>query len=112
MFSWVPSRTTAPTSFLCGLPRTGLRRSPRCHPRNPALDVGAICLVLCTKRTLQSRLFIVSLIESMREPILASGHLTAAELRAHIAALSEHLSDPATTLIDKLLVQAWGQKPR
>src|SRR4029453_4366778 len=47
-----------PTSFLCGLPRTGLRCSPRCHPRNPALDVGAICLVLCTKRTLQSRLFI------------------------------------------------------
>lgn len=47
-----------PISFLCGLPRTGLRCSPRCHPRNPALDVGAICLVLCTKRTLQSRLFI------------------------------------------------------
>jgi hypothetical protein len=47
-----------PTSFLCGLPRTGLRCSPRCHPRNPVLNVGAICLVLCTKRTLQSRLFI------------------------------------------------------
>ena len=48
----------------------------------------------------------------VREPILASRRLTDPELRAHIAALSEHLADPATTLIDKLLVQAWGQKPR
>lgn len=26
--------------------------------------------------------------------------------------LSEHLADPETTLIDKLVVQAWGQKGR
>jgi hypothetical protein len=58
------------------------------------------------------RTHLLSLIESMREPILASRRLTDPELRAHIAALSEHLADPATTLIDKLLVQAWGQKPR
>jgi len=58
------------------------------------------------------RTHLLSLIRSMREPILASGRLTETDLRAHIAALSEHLSDPATTLIDKLLVQAWGQKPR
>jgi hypothetical protein len=29
-----------------------------------------------------------------------------------MAALADHLADPGTTLIDKLLVQAWGQKPR
>jgi hypothetical protein len=58
------------------------------------------------------RTHLLSLIESMREPIVASRRLTESELRAHIRALSEHLADPATTLIDKLLVQAWGQKPR
>jgi hypothetical protein len=58
------------------------------------------------------RTHLLSLIESVREPIVASGRLTEPELRAHIAALSQHLADPATTLIDKLLVQAWGQKPR
>jgi SAM-dependent methyltransferase len=57
------------------------------------------------------RTHLLSLIVSMREPIVASGRLTETELGAHMAALSKHLSDPATTLIDKLLIQAWGQKP-
>ena len=35
-----------PTSLLCGLSPTRLRCSPGDHPRNPAADVGAICLVL------------------------------------------------------------------
>jgi hypothetical protein len=56
------------------------------------------------------RTHLLSLIEPMRERILASGRLTEVELRTHIEALSEHLSDPATTLIDKLISQAWGQK--
>jgi hypothetical protein len=34
----------------------------------------------------------------------------AAELRDHIAALAKHLADPKTTLIDRLVVQAWGTK--
>jgi SAM-dependent methyltransferase len=58
------------------------------------------------------RTHLLSLIESMRERILAAGRIPEDELRAHVAALSEHLSDPATTLVDKLIVQAWGQKPR
>ena len=57
------------------------------------------------------RTHLLSLIESMRDPVLASGRIGEAQLRAHMAALSDHLSDPATTLIDKLIVQAWGQKP-
>src|SRR5262249_59936372 len=57
------------------------------------------------------RTHLLSLIESMRDVLLGSGRLKEAELREHIAALSEHLADPATTLIDKLLVQAWGQNP-
>ena len=57
------------------------------------------------------RTHLLSLIESMRETILASGRITQTELRDHMTALSAHLADPATTLIDKLIVQAWGRKP-
>ena len=41
--------------------------------------------------------------------MLASGN--AVELQAHMAALAKHLADPETTLIDRLVVQAWGTKP-
>ena len=57
------------------------------------------------------RTHLLSLIDSMREAILASGRISETELRDHMAALSAHLADPGTTLIDKLIVQAWGQKP-
>jgi SAM-dependent methyltransferase len=57
------------------------------------------------------RTHLLSLIEAMRAQILASERIGEAELREHMAALSEHLSDPTTTLIDKLVVQAWGRKP-
>jgi hypothetical protein len=57
------------------------------------------------------RTHLLSLIESMRECVLACGRTGEAELKAHMAALLDHLSDPATTLIDKMIVQAWGQKP-
>jgi hypothetical protein len=33
------------------------------------------------------------------------------ELDHHRAALSDHLANPATLVIDKLLVQCWGHKP-
>ena len=56
------------------------------------------------------RTHLLSLIKSMRDRILASRRRGEAELRAHMASLSDHLSDPATTLIDKLIVQAWGRK--
>jgi SAM-dependent methyltransferase len=58
------------------------------------------------------RTHLLSLLESMQDQILASGCTTKTELRTHMAALSEHLADPGTTLIDKLILQAWGQKPR
>jgi ubiquinone/menaquinone biosynthesis C-methylase UbiE len=57
------------------------------------------------------RTHLLSLIEAIRAQILASGRIGEAELSEHMAALSEHLSDPTTTLIDKLVVQAWGRKP-
>ena len=57
------------------------------------------------------RTHLLSLLESMQDLVLASGRITKTELEKHRAALSEHLADPGTTLIDKLIVQAWGQKP-
>jgi len=57
------------------------------------------------------RTHLLSLIESMRETILASARITETELHDHMVALSAHLADPGTTLIDKLIVQAWGHRP-
>jgi SAM-dependent methyltransferase len=57
------------------------------------------------------RTHILSLIESTHELMVGPGKLSAAELRDHMAALAKHLADPKTTLIDRLVVQAWGTKP-
>jgi SAM-dependent methyltransferase len=57
------------------------------------------------------RTHLVSLIDSIRDKIIAKGLLNEAQLNEHREALMRHLSDPATTVIDKLLVQCWGQKP-
>jgi hypothetical protein len=57
------------------------------------------------------RTHLVSLIDSVREKVIAAGLLNEAELKEHREALVRHLNDPATTVIDKLLVQSWGQKP-
>ena len=57
------------------------------------------------------RTHLLSLIESTRDLMIGSGRLTEGELRHHMAALAKHLADPATTLIDRLVVQAWGTKP-
>jgi ubiquinone/menaquinone biosynthesis C-methylase UbiE len=57
------------------------------------------------------RTHLVSLIDSIREQVITKGLLDEAELKEHREALVRHLDDPATTVIDKLLVQAWGQKP-
>ena len=32
-------------------------------------------------------------------------------LERHRSALLTHLADPTTVVIDKLLIQSWGQKP-
>jgi ubiquinone/menaquinone biosynthesis C-methylase UbiE len=57
------------------------------------------------------RTHLIALIDSIREKVIAKGLLKEAELKEHKEALARHLDDPATIVIDKLLVQAWGQKP-
>jgi|SRR5665213_215187 len=56
------------------------------------------------------RTHLISLIDSVRDKIIARGLLKETELNEHREALTRHLNDPATTVIDKLLVQCWGQK--
>jgi len=46
----------------------------------------------------------------MRDLVLASARISKSEWQDHMAALSAHLADPRTTLIDKLVIQDWGQK--
>lgn len=57
------------------------------------------------------RTHLIALIDSIRDKVIAKGLLNETELKEHKEALAQHLNDPATTVIDKLLVQAWGQKP-
>lgn len=57
------------------------------------------------------RKHLLSLVESIRDKVIASGAMEGAELDDHHAALTEHLADPNTVVIDKLLVQCWGRRP-
>lgn len=58
------------------------------------------------------RTHLISLIDSVRDKVIANGLLNEAELKEHREALLRHLNGPGTTVIDKLLVQCWGQKSR
>jgi len=58
------------------------------------------------------RTHLISLVDSLRDKIIAKGVLDEAMLNEHRKRLAQHLEDPATTVIDKLLVQCWGQKSR
>jgi hypothetical protein len=51
------------------------------------------------------------MLEVMHDKILALGKVSEIELGNHKEALLQHLTDPDTVLIDRLLVQAWGVKP-
>lgn len=57
------------------------------------------------------RTHLISLIDSVRDKIVAKGILGESALNEHRDALQRHLADPATIVIDKLLVQAWGRRP-
>jgi SAM-dependent methyltransferase len=57
------------------------------------------------------RTHLVSLIDSVRGKVIGLGLMSEHELQEHRDALLGHLTHPATTVIDKLLVQCWGKKP-
>jgi ubiquinone/menaquinone biosynthesis C-methylase UbiE len=57
------------------------------------------------------RTHLLSLLDSIREKVITKGLMDARTLDAHRNALLEHLADPNTVVVDKLLVQCWGRKP-
>ena len=56
------------------------------------------------------RTHLLSLLDVLHNKVIDSGVLTEKQLSDHRDALTAHLKNPDTLLIDKLLVQAWGQK--
>jgi ubiquinone/menaquinone biosynthesis C-methylase UbiE len=54
--------------------------------------------------------FILALCRLLREPLLATGTLTAGELDRGVAEVREHLLQPGTITCQPLLWQAWGVK--
>jgi len=53
----------------------------------------------------------LAMIEALHTKILALGRFSAREFAAHKQGLIEHLSNPDTLIVERLLVQAWGTKP-
>jgi hypothetical protein len=56
------------------------------------------------------RTHLLSLLDVLHDKVISSGVLTEEQLSGHREALIARLKNPDTLLIDKLLVQAWGQK--
>jgi len=56
------------------------------------------------------RTHLLSLLDVMHDKVVDFGFLSETQLSKHRAALVDHLKDPDTLLIDKLLDQAWGNK--
>jgi ubiquinone/menaquinone biosynthesis C-methylase UbiE len=57
------------------------------------------------------RTHLISLVDSIRQKIFQMSLMSESELDAHRQALLQHLTDPNTVVIEKLLMQCWGQKP-
>jgi ubiquinone/menaquinone biosynthesis C-methylase UbiE len=57
------------------------------------------------------RTHLISLVDSIRQRILQMNLVSERELEVHREALLEHLADPKTVVVEKLLMQCWGQKP-
>jgi SAM-dependent methyltransferase len=74
-------------------------------------DVEVNVTVAAPKLGDYRRTHLLSLIDSIRGKIIASGLLDESELDEHRDALLRHLNDPATVVIDRLFVQSWGRKP-
>ncbi len=86
--------------------------------RLPALLRGAGVRNVQVKATVATpkpgdyyRTHLTSMIDSVRDKIVARGVLGETELDKHKEALLRHLNDPTTLVIGQLFVQSWGQKP-
>ena len=88
------------------------RRLPAMLRSAGALDVHAHVQAVLPEAGQYRRTHLISLVESLRPKLVGMGVMEEQELDTHIAALTRHLADPNTLVIEKLLVQAWGSKPQ
>lgn len=87
------------------------RRLPALLREARVVDVRARATAYLPEVGEYRRTHLLSLIASIRDKVIASGAMQQAELDYHQAALIEHLDDPDTLVIDKLLIQCWGRSP-
>jgi SAM-dependent methyltransferase len=87
------------------------RRLPALLRAAGALDVRARLQAELPEPGQYRRTHLISLLDSIRGKILTLDLINERELDAHRRALLEHLSDPTTVVIEKLLMQCWGRKP-
>jgi ubiquinone/menaquinone biosynthesis C-methylase UbiE len=87
------------------------RRLPRMLREAGALEVGSRLHAELPHVGQYRRTHLIALIESTRDKIIAMNVLPEPDLDAHVEALRDHLADPTTVVVDKLLMQAWGRKP-
>jgi hypothetical protein len=52
---------------------------------------------------------LISLIDFVRDKVIAKGVINETNLNSE--AVEQHLKDPAMTVIDRFLVECWGQEP-
>jgi SAM-dependent methyltransferase len=88
------------------------RRLPALLRSAGVLDVQANVQAALPQPGQYRRNHLISLIQSLRPKLIGMGVMQEQELDDHIAALTRHLADSNTMVIEKLLVQAWGTKPK
>jgi ubiquinone/menaquinone biosynthesis C-methylase UbiE len=74
-------------------------------------NISAKVHAAITERGDTRRMDALAMLEALHTKILTLGYFSAREFAAHKQALVEHLSDPDTLIVERLLVQAWGTKP-
>ena len=57
------------------------------------------------------RTVLLTLVELMNERIMGLGRFSESEFKEHRKRLLQHLTNPDTVVIDRLLIQTWGRKP-
>jgi ubiquinone/menaquinone biosynthesis C-methylase UbiE len=87
------------------------RRLPALLRGTKARDVQARLWAELPQTGQYRRTHLISLVGSMRDRILQMKLMSERDIDAHREALLEHLADPNTVVIEKLLMQCWGQKP-
>jgi SAM-dependent methyltransferase len=75
-------------------------------------DVHAEVHTRLTRPGDYGRTHLLSLVTAFRDSMLQRGLLTEPELADHMAAVDEHVRNPATVVVREMIVQAWGRKGR